>query len=133
MTRIVVDASAVIAVVVNESHRDALIAATRGVSLISPASLPWEIGNAFSAMFKQGRISLEDAQAALAEAERVPIQLVEPSLAESLRVAHEFAIYAYDAYMIISAQQFRCPLLTLDRGLRTAALKADVQVMELPQ
>ncbi len=133
MTRIVVDASAVIAVVVNEPHREALIAATRGVTLISPASLPWEIGNAFSAMFRQGRISLEHAQTALAEAERIPIQLVEPALAEALQLAHELTIYAYDAYMIISARQYRCPLLTLDRGLQTAALAADVQVMEVPK
>ena len=132
MQRIVIDASAVIAVVVNEPHREALIAATRGASLIAPASLPWEIGNAFSAMFKKNRISLEDAQTALREAERIPIQLVEPSLAEAVEIAHEFTIYAYDAYMIASARQYRCPLLTLDRGLQMAALAAGAQVMEVP-
>jgi lauroyl/myristoyl acyltransferase len=39
--------------------------ATRGVELIAPHSVHWEIGNALSAMFKRKLITLEKAQKAL--------------------------------------------------------------------
>ena len=47
---IVMDSSAIIAVIVAEPERDAIIAATAGHALIGPGSIPWEVGNAFSAM-----------------------------------------------------------------------------------
>ncbi len=61
----VVDTSAVLAVVINESTRDRLIEVTREADLLAPASLHWEIGNAFSAMFKQRRVTVEQAVAAV--------------------------------------------------------------------
>ncbi len=45
---VVIDTSAVIAVVTNEVHKPALIQLTKGIELLSPASLPFEVGNAFS-------------------------------------------------------------------------------------
>ena len=62
MATVVIDASAVIAVVANEASKPALIRLTEGVELLSPASLPAEMGNAFSAMFKRRRISLLEGQ-----------------------------------------------------------------------
>jgi hypothetical protein len=58
---IVVDTTVVIAVIANESQKARLIEMTRDAELVAPASLPWEIGNAFSAMFKQKRITKEQA------------------------------------------------------------------------
>jgi len=58
---VVVDASAIIAVIVNEPSKSDIIQATQGASLIAPASIHWEIANAFSAMFKRSRLSLEEA------------------------------------------------------------------------
>jgi hypothetical protein len=43
---LVVDASVLIAVILNEPLKDQLIAVTRGATLISPTSLPWEVGDA---------------------------------------------------------------------------------------
>jgi predicted nucleic acid-binding protein len=43
----------------------------------------------------------------------------------------ECGIYAYDAYMIACAQKYRCPLLTLDKGLIRAAKEAGVEVLEV--
>jgi predicted nucleic acid-binding protein len=48
---IVIDTSALIAVIVAEPERDKIIELTTGNTLIGPGSIPWEIGNAFSAMF----------------------------------------------------------------------------------
>ena len=63
---IVVDASAIIAVIVNEPSKTDIIKATQGASLIAPASIHWEIANAFSAMFKRSRLTLAEAVNALA-------------------------------------------------------------------
>ena len=60
---LVVDTSVIIAVIANEPEKPALVARTQGTELFAPRSLHWEIGNAFSAMLKRQRITLEQAQA----------------------------------------------------------------------
>jgi predicted nucleic acid-binding protein len=94
---VVIDASAVIAVVTNEAHKPALIRLTEDAELLSPLSLPVEIGNAFSAMFKRGRISLSAAKAAIAAYQRIAIRLTTIDLAQALDLSHQLGIYAYDA------------------------------------
>ena len=71
---VVIDASAVIAVVTNEPHKPTLIRLTEGVELLSPSSLPLEVGNAFSAMFKRRSISLAEAKAAVEAYKRIAIR-----------------------------------------------------------
>ena len=58
---IVVDTSAIIAVIVGEPQRQTLIELTAGADLIAPPSVHWEIGNALSAMLRRGRVSLGSA------------------------------------------------------------------------
>jgi predicted nucleic acid-binding protein len=128
---IVIDASAVIAVVTNEAHRPALIRLTEGAELISPFSLPVEVGNAFSAMFKRKRISLEEAKAAIAAYQQIAIRLTEIDLGQALDLSHRLDIYAYDAYLIACSLQFRAPLLTVDGPLRDAARRVEVKVLEV--
>ena len=50
---IVIDISAIVAVIFNEPERKAIIKKTNGQTLIGPGSISWEIGNAFSAIFMQ--------------------------------------------------------------------------------
>ena len=57
---IVVDASALLSILMNEPERESIIAASRGHVCIAPVSLIWEIGNALSAMFRKSRISDKD-------------------------------------------------------------------------
>ena len=59
---IVIDTSALIAVIAGEPERAKIIEITTGNTLIGPGSVPWEIGNAFSAMYKQKRLSLKKAK-----------------------------------------------------------------------
>lgn len=70
---IVIDTSALIAVIADEPERPKLIEVTIGTDLIAPQSVHWEIGNAFSAMFKRKRISLEQAEQALEIYHQIPI------------------------------------------------------------
>ena len=128
---VVVDASAIIAVIVNEPSKSDIIQATQGASLIAPASIHWEIANAFSAMFKRSRLSLEEAIKAVVIFKQIPIRFVEVELEESLRVANQLNIYAYDAYLLRCAQKQKAPLLSLDKALLALAKQLKLQVVEV--
>jgi predicted nucleic acid-binding protein len=128
---IVVDTSTVIAVAGNEPIKGRLIEMTRGQELVAAATLPWEIGNAISAMFKQKRATLEQGLELAAQYRRIPILLMEVALGESLKIAGARNIYAYDAYVIQCALQTGYPILSLDTGLCVAARLAGVTVLEV--
>jgi predicted nucleic acid-binding protein len=120
-----------IAVVSSEPSKAAVIGATRGAELIAPPSVPWEIGNALSAMLRRRRVSEEEVLKAIGEFERIPLALVDVELDESLRLASQMGIYAYDAYLIRCALRYRCPLLTLDRRLAQHAGRLGAQLVEV--
>lgn len=128
---IVVDTSAIISVVIHESHRQTIIQATAGADLVTSLSVHWEIGNALSAMLRRERLALEQALSALSAYSQIPIRLVKVELDSSLALAAELDIYAYDAYLIRCAQKYRAPLLTLDQGLVHAARQVDVDIVEV--
>ena len=129
--RILVDASVIIAVIADEPHKTSLIGVTAGCDLAAPQSVHWEIGNAFSAMLKRKRVSVGEALEALAIYRKIPIGFLDVELDESLRLAAQLNLYAYDAYIVQCALSHRLPLLSLDRRLTTAAEKVGVKVMEI--
>ena len=128
---IVVDASAIIAVIGNEPEKARLIRLTAGADLIAPSSTHWEIGNAFSAMLRRGRITLHQALQAMELYYRIPVRFAEVELDESLRIAAELNVYAYDAYLIRCALKYNASLLSLDRNLLRVARAKGVEVIEV--
>lgn len=129
-TNFVIDASAIIAVVTNEPEKAKLVKLTHNVDLIAPHSIHWEIGNAFSAMLKRGRITVEQAIVAIEAYQKIPVRLVEVELDETIRLADMLNIYAYDAYLIRCALKYKAPLLSLDQGLVHVATTMNVQIVE---
>ena len=129
--QIVVDTSVIIAVIANEPNKPKIIEATRGADLLAPASVHWEIANAFSAMLKRQRITLDDALKAITVYQQIPIRLVEVELAETLSIASQLNIYAYDAYLIRCAQKYSAPLLSLDGDLLRVAEQMKVRTIEV--
>ena len=130
---IIIDTSALIAVVANEPSKPALVEATRGASLLAPTSVHWEIGNAFSAMLKRKRVRLTQVHKALNAYAEIPIRFVDVDLADALEIAAELKIYAYDAYVLECARIHRSPVLTLDAGLMRAAEKIGLDVLEVSE
>ena len=128
---IVIDTSALIAVIVDEPERNIIIELTTGNILIGPGSIPWEIGNAFSAMFKRQRLTLEEARKGLAIFESIPLRYIKPDFANAVTISKQTNMYAYDAYFIDCAIRQKAPLLTLDRKLKIAAQSLNVQTMEV--
>jgi len=128
---VIIDTSVIIAVIVNEPAKSAIIQTTQGTDLLAPLSVPWEIANAFSAMFKRKRLNLDDALKALEIYKQIPIRFVEVELEESLRIAHQLNIYAYDAYLIRCAQKYNAQLLSLDEALLKLAEQIGVKVIKV--
>ncbi len=125
---VVVDTSALLAVVLGEPNREALIGATTGVELVAPASVHWEVGNALSALLKRKRVSVAQAQSALAAYGSIPIRFIDVDLSVSIELAATHALYAYDAYLLACALTQRAPLLTLDVALQRAARDAGIEI-----
>ncbi len=128
---LVVDTSVIIAVITNEDHKSQLIAISKGADLIAPSSIHWEIGNAFSAMFKRNRISLDQANFALTAYSQIPIRFYDISLSTALDIADRLNLYAYDAYVIACALKHNSPIVSLDNGLLDAAHNAGAEIVEV--
>lgn len=128
---IVIDTSALIAVIVGEPERYKIIEITKGNTLIGPGSIPWEIGNAFSAMFKRDRLTIEEAQKGLLIFNGIPLRYIEPDFVKVLHLSKQTKMYAYDAYFLDCAIRHKAPLLTLDKKLKASAQNLNVETMEV--
>ena len=128
---IVIDTSALIAVIVAEPERNKLIEITKGNTLIGPGSIPWEIGNAFSAMFKKNRLSVQEAQKGFLIFSRIPIRYIEPDFIKVLHLSKENNMYAYDAFFLDCAIRYKAPLLTLDKKLKSVANSLNLDSLEV--
>lgn len=129
--KFVVDASVIIAVIANEPEKEQLIEITKGADLLAPSSIHWEIGNAFSAMIKRRRVSLEQALDAIEIYRQIPIRFTEVELENTLAIVAELGIYAYDAYLLRCAMKYQTALITLDRELAQVAQEMNIEVVEV--
>lgn len=128
---LVVDTSVIISVIINEESKPKLIKITEGEELFAPSSLHWEIGNAFSAMFKRKNIELSLAKKAIDYYRMIPLRLVDIDIYKALEISHQFNIYAYDAYFLECARKYNYPLLTLDHGLSELAKEMKLKIIEV--
>jgi predicted nucleic acid-binding protein len=131
--RVVVDTSAVIAVIVGEAERAKLIEMTKDTTIVGPPSLDWEVGNAFSAMVRRSRITAEQAIEAIEAYQQIPLEIVAIDLKEAVRLAGKHKIYGYDAYILQCAIEHNLPLLSLDQDMMAIARQEGVQLMEVTQ
>jgi len=128
---IVIDTSAILAVVGLEPERAELIRLTKGATLVAPSSVHWEIGNAISAMLKRRAIELDDAVRILDAYAGIPIRLLDPTLRQATELSHRLNIYAYDAYVIGCAINQRAPILSLDSLLKERARTLKIETIEV--
>ena len=128
---LVIDTSVLIAAILNEPEKAEIVGVTLGHTLVGPESIRWEIGNAFSAMFKKGRISLRVAQQALAVFEDIPIRYLNVDFKQALKLAHDNKIYAYDAYFLDCALRHKAPLISLDSQMLVTARRLGIHILEI--
>ncbi|MBI1939719.1 MAG: type II toxin-antitoxin system VapC family toxin [Ignavibacteriales bacterium] len=126
-----IDTSIIIAVITNESSKNKIITASLGYELIAPESLHWEIGNAFSAMLKRKRVTLEQAKEAINYYEQIAIRYVNVDLDSVLEYCSKYDIYAYDAYFIECAKKYKSSLISLDKNLILVAKDNKIKTLEI--
>ena len=129
--QLVVDPSAILAVLLHEPERNSLIAGTKQAVLMAPGSMPWEVGNALIAGFRRRRLSIEEVQSAWTSFEAIPMRFVDVDVSAALDIAAEHGLYAYDGYVLATAMGRGIPMLTLDKALIRAAKKVGVDVLEV--
>lgn len=123
------DASAFLAVALNEAEREEVIDKTAGCGVISPEVLPYEIGNALIAVKRKGRLNDREILRAFDISQRIAVRLVPVKIRDALRLAIRFNIYAYDAYYLQCCIENKVPLLTLDDGMSDIANRLGIKVV----
>ena len=129
--KIVADTNTFLAVTLYEPERDDIIKLTLGHNLVAPDILPFEIGNALSAMLKRRRLEPEELLSVWDATQQIHVDLRSINIREALKIACQFNIYAYDAYFLECAISLHCPLLTLDRRMIEVAQSLSIHIMEV--
>ena len=127
---IVSDASAFLAVALNEADREWIVEKTAGCSVISPEVLPYEIGNALMAVKRKGRLNDREILRAFDISQRIAVRLVAVKIRDAMKLAFRFNIYAYDAYYLQCCIENKLPLLTLDGRMGDIARSLGIKVVE---
>ncbi len=128
---IVIDTSAILAVLLDEPEKEAVVEATMGSVLCAPASLRWEVGNAATAGVKRRRLTRGRARQLITDFEKITIRELVIDIGDAVDLGLELGIYAYDAYILETARSSGFPLLALDGPIRRHAQKLGVSLVEL--
>ncbi len=128
--KIIADTNTFIAVALNEPEKDRIIRLTEGHDLIAPDVLPFEIGNALTAMMKKAALMKDEVTSAWEAIQNIPVDLRSTDIKSALNIAIQFNIYAYDAYLLECADNLRSPLLTLDLSMQRIAREIGITILE---
>lgn len=128
--KIIADTNTFIAVALNEPEKVRIIQLTEGQDLIAPDVLPFEIGNALTAMMKKKALKKREVISAWEVVQQIPVDLRHTDIKSALKIATKFNIYAYDAYFLECADNLRSPLLTLDLGMKRVARELGITILE---
>jgi len=95
-----VDTNIFLAVIFNEPEKENIVRLTAGNDAIAPEILPYEVGNALSVMIKRKQITHKEALQAQKSISSIPVRLMSIDISQSIKLAMDFNIYAYDAYFL---------------------------------
>jgi predicted nucleic acid-binding protein len=126
---IVSDASAFLAVVLDEQSRDWVIERTSDCAVVSPEVLPYEIANALLAVKRKGRLTDREVLKAFDISQRIPVRLVPVKVRDALRIALKHGIHAYDAFYLQCCVERKLPLISLDNRMCEVARSLSIKVV----
>ena len=116
---IVIDTSALIAVIADEPEADMVLEYSQNAIFVSPNVISFEIANSLSRMLKKGRINDQSKMVELVKSfQQIPIKLFENNLQNIIQIVWNYKIYAYDAFYLDTAKSLNIPLLTLDKEMK---------------
>jgi predicted nucleic acid-binding protein len=88
---IVIDTSAILAVLLDEREKQAVVEATTGTVLCAPGSLRWEVGNAATAGIKRRRLTTARARQLVVDFEQVTIRELAVDILRAVDLGLELA------------------------------------------
>jgi predicted nucleic acid-binding protein len=126
---VILDASAIMAVIIKEPERELVIQLTKGAVIVSPNMVSYEIANGLTKMIKKKVIEKERMIDAYEYFEKIPIKTIEINVKKALEIAWEYKIYAYDACYLESARRLKLPLLTFDDTMTRVGKELGVTIL----
>jgi predicted nucleic acid-binding protein len=126
---LVADASAFVAVVLNEESREWVIERTSGYTVVSPEVLPYEIANALMSVRRRGRLTEREVLKAFNISQRIPVRLLPVKIYDAMKLALRFNIYAYDAFYLQCCIETKLPLISLDNRMCEVATSLSIKVV----
>jgi len=129
LMNILIDASALMPILINETEKEYIVNKTRGCELSAPSILPYEIGNALTRLKRRQVLNERQIIAVYNDFKRIPLRLLEVNIENALEIACKYSIYAYDAYYLEAAYRLHLPLLTLDIPMIKIAKSLKLKIM----
>jgi len=126
---ILMDACAIMAVIVKEPERNLVIQLTQDAVMVSPDIVSCEIANALTKMMKKKIIEKERMINAFNYFRKIPIKTIEVDIEKALEIAWDYKIYAYDACYLESAKRLNLPLLTFDATMIKAGKELGINII----
>jgi predicted nucleic acid-binding protein len=127
---ILLDASEIMAVVLNEPNKGIVIRLTKGSTLLSPAIISFEIGNALISLFKRHKLSELEVIEAYENFKKMPIRTLEIDMVKALKISCKYNIYAYDSYYLETASRLKLPLITFDETMVSVGKSMKINILE---
>lgn len=118
---LVVDCSALAAVLFDEPAREAAALAMAGKELFAPDLIDHELVSVALKKSAAGHASL--AEQALADLQALRLTRCRPEITAQFRLAQRTGLTAYDAAYLQLARELRAPLATFDRKLGEVAAR----------
>ena len=125
----ILDASAIMAVIVKEPERDLVIQLTQDAVIFSPDMVSYEIANGLTKMMKKKIIEKERMVNAFNYFAQIPIKTIQVDFQKALEIAWDYKIYAYDACYLESAKRLSLPLLTFDGPMRRIGKELGITIL----
>lgn len=125
MTLLVVDASALVAMLTDAGDAGAAVADAVGTStLAAPELLPFEAGNVLRRLELAGQLARETSALAHGDLLDLPVELWPYAATAAAAWRLRGSLTIYDASYVALASQLDVPLVTIDQRLARSASKA---------
>ena len=118
---VVVDASALAALLFGEPGHDAVARQLKGQSMHAPTLIDYELASVTMKKLRRVPANADALLAALHTVRRVRIRRVQPDMVQVLALAVATGLTAYDASYLWVSKSLGLRLVTLDRELAKAA------------
>ena len=118
---VVVDASALAAVLFGEPGHESIARQLRGQAMHAPTLIDYELASVALKKLRRVPADAEALLAALHTARRLRLERRQPDMVQVLALAASTGLTTYDASYLWMARWLGVKLVTLDRGLEKAA------------